>query len=209
MQNLPLASVRSGLLLGDGAHAAITFDLGDGPVSLALPAPEVTALLTVCAALAAQAAALSPDGEVPVLQVQDWKIGRTSSQAVVLRLQSDNGASLLYRLTRQQALELRDAMTMATAAPSEPPRTQERQRQPDNAQLAELVALRTRVRDNPAALEMVESCVALVRELDAANDEGRAAYFRKMSELVSATRQHLHCLESLAARTGETPAPVS
>jgi hypothetical protein len=208
MQNAFLAAVRSGMMLGDG-HAAITFEVGDETVNLALPPLELTRLLTLCMGLSAEAARTAGAGEVQVLPVEDWEIGRTESNAVIIRLASEGGASLTYRLGRQQALGLRDGITKATAAPprervhAQP--VQERAA-PD---LAELVELREQCRDHPAALQLVESCLALLAELDAANDEGRAVYHKNLLELASAARAHLKSLESPAAVAAERPSPAA
>jgi hypothetical protein len=199
MQNAFVASVRSGALLADGAHAAITFEIGQEPLTLALPAEELTGLLTVCLGLSAQAAAQRDGEAVQVLPVTDWEVGRTAAQAVVIRFSSEDGASLTYRLPQAQAQELRNALTLATAAPPKEaplPSPAPEQRTPD---LAELVALRERCGERPAAVQLIDRCLALVAELDAANDEGRAVYQQNLLELVSAASEHLKSIEARAA----------
>jgi hypothetical protein len=194
-----VASVRSGTILPGGSHAAITFDVGDASVSLAVPVVELTGLLTLCMGLSAQAAAWRGAGEAEVLPVQDWQVGRTTSEAMVLRLSSEGGASLTYRFDRRQALQLRDAITRATAPPPHDPvraTPHPGHAADDNRlQLLELITLRDQCRDHPAAMDLVDRCLALLVELDAANDEGRAVYERSLLQLVTAAQEHLKSLD--------------
>jgi hypothetical protein len=193
-----VASVRAGTLLPGGSHAAITFDVGDASVSLAVPVIELTGLLTLCMGLSAEAAARRGTGEAEILPVEDWQVGRTTSEAMVLRLCSESGASLTYGFDRRQALQLCDAITRASA----PPRRDPARAMPDPAhaahdsrlQLLELITLRDQCRDHPAAMDLVDHCLALLVEIDAANDEGRAVYERSLLQLVTAAQEHLRSL---------------
>jgi hypothetical protein len=213
MQEALLASVRSGLVAEDGAHAAITFEVGGEALVVALPAPELAGLITLCMGLSARAAVQRGADEVQVLPVDHWEVGRTTSNAMVLRLASDGGASLMFRFDRQQALELRDAVTMATAVPPREPldarQVRERAAQACALQLAELVQLREQCRDHPAAVDLVDRCVALLADVNAANDEGRAAYYRNLVALVSAAREHLRTIEDLPPLEVERPPPAA
>jgi hypothetical protein len=211
MQETLVTSVRSGRVVGDGSHAIITFEAAGEAVNIAIPILELSDLLTLCMGLTAQAALQR--GAVQVLPVDDWEIGCTKSRAVVLRLSSESGASLMYRFERQQALELANAVTMAAAAPSrEASDTRqfgERAAQESALQLSELTQLREQCRGHPAALDLVDRCVALLAELDAANDEGRAIYRKNLVELASAAREHLRALEGLPSFQLEQPPPAA
>jgi hypothetical protein len=203
-----VASVRAGTILPGGSHAAITIDVGDATISLAVPVIELAGLLTLCMGLSAQAAASRGAEEAEVLPVEDWQVGRTASEAMLLRLSSESGASLTYRFDRRQALQLRDAITRASAPP---PRDLVRATRSlgdadGRLQLLELIALRDQCRDQPAAMDLVDRCLALLVELDAANDEGRAVYERSLLQLVTAAQEHLKALGDLTPPIDGPPA---
>lgn len=193
MSNIVFANIQSGTLLDDGEHAAITVEVAGVPISFAIPTLEVTSLLTLCVVLAGQAAAVRPGDELQVLEVDDWDVGRTSSGALIVRLQSDNGASLMYRLTAQQGLGLRDAITRATAASAAPADRAPSSLKPSSPEtggdLAALLALGEACRGNPVASRTIDGCLALLAEIDAANDEGRAVYRENLSALLAAATE--------------------
>jgi hypothetical protein len=208
MQSAFLAQVHSGVLIGAEGHAAITFTLGEEAVSLALASDQLTALLTVCVGLSAEVAARAAPDAVQLLPVSDWQVGRTASQAVVVRFTSAGGASLSYGLARQQALELRDSLTLATAQPPREalhaPAIGERMLRPGAEALEPLRELRRDHQHEPATVELIDACVALLAELDAANDEGRATFRRNLLALVAAVTGHLRASEDALGLAADT-----
>jgi hypothetical protein len=191
--NLAPASLTSGLLIGDGRQAALTFDIDGRSLDLLLPTEQLVALMSVCGALSSQAHAGRPD-EVVVVPVTDWNLAATSAGSVLLRLASDTGASFCYHLGQDQAVDMHDAMGRAVAAARRAAEAQERQDLGDGAQAAApgtLEALRQECGGDPSTLALISRCTEFLSELDAANDEGRDILQENTAAFVDAVRQRL------------------
>lgn len=196
--NLPPASLTSGLLIGDGRQAALTFDVDGQALNLVVSTEQLVALMGLCNALASQAQAARPE-ELVVVPVADWNVATTSGGSVLLRLASDAGAALCYHLGREQAFDVQDAMGRAVAAASRSEAARERQdagEETPSANLDALDALRGQCDSDPSTLALISRCADFLAQLDAANDEGRDILQENTAAFVDAVKQRLLNLDA-------------
>jgi hypothetical protein len=114
-----VTGVAGGLLDEAGESALLQFEAGDDALNLVMPAAELSALLSVCMGLAGQKLPDAGEADHPTIPVGDWRVGVTGSQGVVLALAARSGGALAFRLQRDQAREMVEALCRALAALSQ------------------------------------------------------------------------------------------
>lgn len=102
--------VQGGRLDAAGEQALLEFEGEGGPIRLALPVGELTALLSVCIGLVGQGLPQDSDAEHPTIPVSDWRVGVSERKAVVLALAPEAGGALAFHLSAQQAESLASAL---------------------------------------------------------------------------------------------------
>jgi hypothetical protein len=107
----PVTEVADGQLDDDGETVLLSFRSDRGPVRLALPIAELTALLSVCVGLTGQALPDSGETEHLTIPVDDWRVGVTGAESLVLGLAPEAGGALAFHLTRRQAREMAAALS--------------------------------------------------------------------------------------------------
>lgn len=180
--DLPIASIEHAQLLGGEGHAALTFRVDGGSLTLAFEHQQLVALLSVCSQVAAQVRAGRPD-RVALSPVSDWNVGATGSGAVLVSFTGEEGAQLSYGLSVDQALQLRDAVTRAIVVTASG--TASATGRFDSPELRQA---RERWRGEPRALELLDRCTPLLAQLDAANDEGQEILRINTSALIDCVR---------------------
>lgn len=115
-------AVGGGWLEGCGETAVFEFDGENGPVRLAIPASQLSALLSVCIGLAGEGLPNGGDAEHATIPVADWRVGVSEQKALVLGLAPQAGGALAFHLTSTQAQEMASALLrgaqLADSAPA-------------------------------------------------------------------------------------------
>jgi hypothetical protein len=123
----PVTEVADGKLDEDGETVLLSFRSDRGPVRVALPVAELMALLSVCVGLTGQSLPDGGETEHLTIPVNDWRVGVTGAESLVLGLAPEAGGALAFHLTRGQAREIAAALgrgveLTAPDAPAESPR---------------------------------------------------------------------------------------